>query len=194
MVERMRRFLMPSTNPRKRKTWSIFLVAEVIAIVAVVMVTKTFRERFYDAQFAAKAARGGLAEVQLGQLAAQKGESETVRALGQRMATDHAKANQKLQKIAARENIRLPEDLDKDAKQNYEKPSKLSGPAFDRSYAQDMVADHKKDVAAFQKETAAGKNEAIRTFVAEMLPTLQDYLEETSEIMENVSEKSIPIC
>jgi putative membrane protein len=55
-----------------------------------------------------------------------------------------------------------------------------------------MVADHKKDVAEFQKETKAGKNEAIRTFAAETLPILQDHLKEASEIKENITEKSIP--
>jgi putative membrane protein len=103
-------------------------------------------------------------------MAAQKGEAEAVRAFGRRMATDHAQRHQKLQDIAARENISLPIGLDQDAQQNYEKLAKLSGPAFDRSYAQDMVTNHKKDVAEFQKETKAGKNEAIRTFAAETLP------------------------
>src|SRR5438093_3769435 len=111
-----------------------------------------------DSQYALKASQISYAEVELGRQNAQKGQRETVRAFGQRMATDHAKAKQKLERIAAQENIRLPEDLDKGAKQNYEKLSKLSGPAFDRAYAQHMVKDHKKDVAEFQKEASAGKN------------------------------------
>jgi putative membrane protein len=183
---------MATINPRKTRDWSFFFVAAMLAFVVIVVVAKTSHQKFSDAQFAAKAAQGALAEVQLGQLAAQKGETEAVRAFGQRMATDHARTNQKLRKIAARENIRLPEDPDKDAKQNYEKLSKLSGPAFDRSYAQDMVADHKKDVSEFQKETATGENEAIRTFADETLPTLQHHLKEASEIKENILEKSIP--
>jgi putative membrane protein len=183
---------MPTLNSRATKNWIVSLVVAVLVVVAIVVVSRTSRESFSDAQFAAKAAHGALTEVQLGQLAAQKGENEAVRAFGRRMATDHAQTHQKLQEIAARENISLPKDLDQDAKQNYEKLAKLSGPAFDRSYAQDMVADHKKDVAQFQKETKAGKNEAIRTFAAETLPTLQDHLKEASQIKENISEKSIP--
>jgi putative membrane protein len=183
---------MLTLNSRATKNWIISLAVAVLVVVAIVVVSRTSRESFSDAQFAAKAAYGALTEVQLGQLAAQKGETEAVRAFGRRMATDHAQTHQKLQEIAARENISLPQDLDQEAKQNYEKLAKLSGPAFDRSYAQDMVADHKKDVAQFQKETKAGKNEAIRTFAAETLPTLQDHLKEASEIKETISEKSIP--
>jgi len=180
---------MPTTNPIKRSN-RIALIAAVLALGAVVLVAKTSSRPLSDPQFAVKAAQSSYAEVELGRLAAQKGQSETVRAFGQRMATDHAKAKQKLERIAAQENIRLPEDLDKGAKQNYEKLSKLSGPAVDRAYAQHMVKDHKKDVAEFQKEAAAGKNETIRAFAVDTLPTLQDHLKQAREI-KDLSDRSV---
>jgi putative membrane protein len=180
---------MPTTNPIKRSN-RIVLIAAVLALGAVVVVAKTSSRPLSDPEFVVKAAQGSYAEVALGRLATQKGRSETVRAFGQRMATDHTKAKQKLEKIAAQENIRLPEDLDKDAKQTYDKFSKLSGPSFDRAYAQDMVKHHKKDVAEFQKEASAGKNGAIRAFAAETLPTLQDHLKQAREI-KDLSDRSV---
>src|SRR5260370_36159124 len=170
----MRRFLMPTANQIQRSNW-IATVVVVLVLGAAVVVAKTSRQPLSDPQFAAKAAQGSLAEVALGRLAAQKSQSETVRAFGERMATDHTKSKANLEKIAAQQNITLPEDLDKDAQKNYEKLSKLSGPGFDRAYAQDMVKDHKKDVAEFQKEASAGKNKTIRSFAADTLPTLHDY-------------------
>jgi len=125
---------MPTANPIKRSNW-IAIVVVVLVFGAVVVVAKTSRQPFSDPQFAVKAAQGSLAEVELGWLAAHKGQSETVRAFGERMATDHTKSKAKLEKIAAQQNISLPEDLDKDAQKNYEKLSKLNGPDFDRSYA-----------------------------------------------------------
>jgi len=53
-----------------------------------------------DQDFAQKAAAGGLTEVALGQLAQQNGNSPDVKNFGQKMATDHAQANQELQQIA----------------------------------------------------------------------------------------------
>ena len=180
---------MPTANRIKQSNW-IAIVVVVLVLGAVVVVAKTSQEPLSDPQFAAKAAQGSRAEVELGQLAAHKGQTEAVRAFGQRMATDHANSKAKLEKIAAQQNISLPEDLDKDAKKNYEKLSKLSGPHFDRAYAQDMVKDHKKDVAEFQKEASAGKNEAIRSFAADTLPNLQDHLKQARE-MKDLSDRSV---
>jgi putative membrane protein len=178
----------------RRRKW-IALVAVLVVLGAAAVVAKnrlSSSENFTDAQFAAKAAQGGLAEVEMGRLAAQKGGSEAVRSFGQRMASDHTAAAEQLQKTAAQENINLPNDLDQDAKQTYDKLAKLSGPAFDRAYARDMVKDHKKDVAEFQKEASAGKDEGIRTFAANTLPTLQDHLKAARDMDDTLLEKTIP--
>ena len=53
-----------------------------------------------------------------------------------------------------------------------------------------MVKHHKKDVAEFQKEASAGKNETIRTFAADALPTLQDHLKQAREI-KDLSDRSV---
>src|SRR5918995_3477199 len=44
-----------------------------------------------DAAFMTTAARGGLAEVQMGQLAQQNGQSAAVKRFGQRMVDDHGR-------------------------------------------------------------------------------------------------------
>ena len=46
-----------------------------------------------DAAFLTTAARGGMAEVRLGQLAQTNGRSAAVRGFGQRMVDDHGRAN-----------------------------------------------------------------------------------------------------
>ena len=53
-----------------------------------------------DKTFVKKAAAGGLAEVELGQLATQKASSEDVKKFGQRMVDDHSKANDQLKQVA----------------------------------------------------------------------------------------------
>src|SRR5581483_6292960 len=124
-----------------------------------------------DDSFAKKAAEGGLTEVELGQLATQKASDPAVKAFGQRMVDDHTKANDQLKTIAAQENIQLP--TEPNAKDQAEKArlAKLSGAAFDKAYINHMVMDHKKDIAEFKREANTGKDEQIKNFASQTLPT-----------------------
>src|SRR5947199_10744429 len=102
-----------------------------------------------DKTFVKKAAEGGLAEVELVQLAAQKATSDDVKKFGQRMVDDHSKANDELKSIAGNKNITTPQDVDAKHKALMDRLSKLSGPAFDRASMSEMVKDAQKDVNDF---------------------------------------------
>jgi putative membrane protein len=129
-----------------------------------------------DKQFAREAAAGGLAEVKLGQLALDKGNSGTVKAFGQKMVDDHTKANSELLAAAGKSNITLPTDMTAADQAIYDRLAKLNGAAFDRAYARDMVQDHIHDVAAFKQEANYGKDPSIKAFASATLPTLVDHL------------------
>ncbi|MDQ6708895.1 MAG: DUF4142 domain-containing protein [Acidobacteriota bacterium] len=142
-----------------------------------------------DNHFAAKAAQGGMAEVKLGQLAQDKGSSDSVKQFGKKMVEDHSKANDQLKSVAAKENITLPADVDAKDQAIYDRLSKLSGADFDRAYARDMVRDHKQDIAEFQKEANKGKDDAIKNFASQTLPTLQEHLKMAQGLISGSSSK-----
>lgn len=129
-----------------------------------------------DEHFVMEAASGGMAEVALGKLAADKASSAKVKDFGQRMVTDHGKANDELKSLASSKNINLPNSMDAKHQATYDRLSKLSGAAFDRAYMADMLADHQKDVAAFRKEAQSGKDSEIKAWAAKTLPTLEEHL------------------
>src|SRR6202047_716371 len=148
--------------------------------------TAKSRPAMGDTHFAKEAAQGGMAEVKLGQLAQEKGSSDSVKSFGKRMVDDHSKAGDKLKEVASRESITLPTDISAKDQAIYNRLSKLNGAAFDRAYARAMVKDHETDVAAFQKEANAGKDDSLKSFASETLPTLQDHLKQAKEIMKSV--------
>jgi putative membrane protein len=143
-----------------------------------------------DTHFAKEAAAGGMAEVKMGQLAQEKGSSEDVKAFGKRMVDDHTMAGDKLKSVASGENIMLPDDISAKDKMTYNHLSKLSGAAFDRAYVNDMVKDHETDVTAFKKESASGKDDALKSFASDTLPTLQDHLSKIKDIQKNMGATS----
>jgi putative membrane protein len=129
-----------------------------------------------DRKFMEDAAQGGMAEVQLGQLAAQKGQSAGVKQFGQRMVDDHTKANTELKQLASNKGVNLPTDLTSSDKREYDKLSKMNGDAFDREYMKDMVSDHKKDVKDFEKQAKSARDADVKSFASNTLPTLQQHL------------------
>jgi putative membrane protein len=128
-----------------------------------------------DKKFMEKAAAGGMAEVELGQLAQQKASSDQVKQFGARMAQDHSKANEELKQLATSKGVQVPASLDKDAQKDKAKLEKLSGADFDREYMKMMVDDHKDDVSAFEKTAKSGKDPELKSFAAKTLPTLQEH-------------------
>lgn len=119
-----------------------------------------------DKIFLRKAAQGGMAEVKLGQLAAQKGSSEDVRAFGQRMVDDHTKLNNDMAPVADSMGVRLPKDLSKEDQAEYDKLSSLSGNDFDMEYLSFMVKDHHKDQREFRQEAMSTTDPTLQAAVA----------------------------
>ncbi|HKP81152.1 MAG TPA: DUF4142 domain-containing protein [Pyrinomonadaceae bacterium] len=129
-----------------------------------------------DRDFVMDAAMGGLMEVELGQLAAQKGTSEAVKQFGQRMVDDHGKANTELTSLATSKGITLPATIDDKHRQDVTKLSAMSGADFDRAYSKMMLKDHEKDVSEFEKESTKGADPDVKAFASKTLPTLQEHL------------------
>jgi putative membrane protein len=164
----------------------VFLLALTFVLVAARTLSAPHLDDV-DSQFANKAAAGGMSEIKLGQLAVDKGRNSAVKEFGQRMVTDHAKANEELKKIASRTNIALPDTLTASDQSLYDRLSQLSGSAFDRAYARAMVKDHEDDVAAFQRESMEGKNTAVKEFATETVPTLKSHLQQAREMQKAVT-------
>jgi putative membrane protein len=143
-----------------------------------------------DKAFAMKAAQDGMAEVQLGKLAADKATNPDVKAFGQQMVDDHTKANDQLKQLAQQENMTVPASIDAKDQSKYEKLTKLSGAEFDKEYVKNMVKDHEMDVKLFQKEADNGKDANIKGFAAQTLPVLQGHLEKIKSIQSKVSSGS----
>jgi putative membrane protein len=110
-----------------------------------------------DRDFYAKAAAGGMAEVQTGALAQIKGNSGAVREFGEMMVRDHTKANDKLKQIAGRKNIELPTEPDAKHKAKKQELEAASGAAFDSAYMQAQVADHEATESLLKQQSSPAR-------------------------------------
>jgi putative membrane protein len=128
-----------------------------------------------DKMFIRKAAEGGIAEIKLGQLAAQKGGSDEVKALGQKMVDDHTKLNNDMAQVADSMGVMLPKTMNKDDQAEYDKLDKLSGNDFDVEYLTFMVKDHHKDLHDFRMEAASPADQTLHEAVVKAESVIHEH-------------------
>ena len=129
-----------------------------------------------DRNFVMTAAKSGMAEVRMGQLIAEGAQSKVLRDFGQRLVTDHTKANQELIQIAASKGVSAPSQPAEKHEQMLENLSKMKGAEFDRAAQQHAVMHHQEDVQLFQQALQTLQDPELKAFAQKTLPTLQEHL------------------
>jgi len=128
-----------------------------------------------DKMFLQKAAEGGMAEVQLGQLASEKGSSQDVKDFGQKMVTDHTALNKDMAPIAQSMGVMVPKKLNKQHQAEYDKLNGLSGDDFDKEYITAMVKDHHKDLREFRNEATSASDPALKAAVEKGVKVISEH-------------------
>jgi len=139
-----------------------------------------------------KAARGGMEEIQAGQLAQQKGSDQAVRNFGEHMVTQHTHVNEQLKQIAAQKGATLPSRLTHGERSTLEDLQKETGADFDKAYAKDMVKDHKEDVKEFQSAASDLTDPDLKAFAQKTIPTLQHHLNMAEDMERSVKMEKSP--
>src|ERR1700677_4414333 len=111
-----------------------------VLMLAVPMLAFSMDEK--DESFFKHAAEGGLAEVNDGKLAQDKGASQAVKDFGAMMVKDHSAANDKLMSVAAAEGVKLPEGPSLTQMASSKELQLLSGDSFDKSYIKGQIKAH----------------------------------------------------
>jgi len=134
-----------------------------------------------DASFVVNTANAGMTEVQLGQLAQQKGTAKDVKDYGAMMEKDHTAAGDKLKALATSKNITLPSAVSPEMQKNIDELQQKSGKDFDKAYIDMMVDDHKKVISMFESESKKGSDADIRAFADATLHTLKMHLQDAEK-------------
>ena len=131
-----------------------------------------------DRLFVSQAYQGGLAEIQLGQLAEQKGDSAKVKQLGKTMETDHTNLNAALKQSGSLIGVSMPDKPGKKDLAEYNKLNGLSGAAFDSEYLAYMAKDHKKDLGDYQDEEDRTQNQDLKNTTAKGVAVITAHIKD----------------
>lgn len=138
-----------------------------------------------DKMFVDAAAKGGMMEVMVANLAETNASSAKVKEFAKMMVTDHTKVNNELKNWAMKANYTLPNSLDADMQKKMDDLKMKKGTDFDKAYTDLMVSDHKEDVAAFKKESMEGSGD-VKDFATKTLPILEMHLKKAEELKNNM--------
>jgi putative membrane protein len=130
-----------------------------------------------DSSFIKEASQGGMAEIELGKLAADKAQNADLKQYGQHLQQDHTKANQELAQIAQRSGVTLPAELNHKENREADKLQEKTGAEFDKAFAEYAIKDHEKDIDRYQKALRDTKDADLRAWIEKNLPVLQQHLQ-----------------
>lgn len=135
-----------------------------------------------DKMFLHDALQGGMAEVQLGQLALQKSSNDDVKQFAQKMVDDHTKLGDQLKPIAEQMQVKIPDSPSRKDKATMAKLEALNGDAFDKAYIKDMVKDHEKDQKDFKREASAATDPQLKQVVSQGEQVITEHLQMAKQI------------
>ena len=120
-------------------------------------------------------------EIQAGEIAQKNGKSRAVRDYGKMLVKDHTVADEKVSALAKKENVDLVAATP--APGPNEMGTMATGPDFDKKFAQEMLDDHRKAIAALTAARDRTADPQLRKLLTDLLPTLEKHADAAQKIV-----------
>ena len=125
--------------------------------------------------FLRQAVQGNIAEVRLGELAAQRADSDAARRLGETVRLDHQAALENANRLAQSLGIEPPSEPTTEEKGFYDGLAQLTGAQFDAAFVSHMITAHEAEIGRYSRH-ANSSNQAVAAMVRDALPKLRAHL------------------
>jgi putative membrane protein len=126
-----------------------------------------------------------------GTLAASHATAPEIRTYGERMIKDEAMLLERLQLLAGRVGIHLPEAIGESKQKKLDELGALQAEDFDEKFIQMITAGHKRDVQAFEFATKF-ENPDVRQFAIENRAMIERQLAEITALPSRGARESTP--
>lgn len=134
-----------------------------------------------DGDFVWEVGGAALMEMELAKVAAEKGQSEDVKKLGQSVIKGHERMHATLQSIATEHNLKIPTELDAKRKARVDQIAKLSGAEFDRAYLRHLISYYERGLGRFDFEAANGTIPELASWAGRVAPRIQHQIRAAKE-------------
>lgn len=135
-----------------------------------------------DEAFITKAAQDSMTEARLGQLAVQNGKRDDVKKFGEQMATDQTRLSDDVKHLATLKGLVLSDQLDAAHAGVIDRLSTLQQDQFDKAFIDQMIKDHRDDVAGIQSQLRSTKDPDVTAYIKKALPLARNRLKAIERI------------
>ncbi len=146
-----------------------------------------------EANFARQACQADVAQAQIGKLASANTKNEAVRSLAKQLVKDHTQAEKELAQIFARKGISAEPQLAQSLQTSINRLAELKGGAFDEAFKEQVIEDHEKAIAVFQKQAEQGADPELKAFAQKHLPHLREHLEVAKQLPISTDTEGPPV-
>jgi putative membrane protein len=129
-----------------------------------------------DIEFLTNARRTGLAEIEIGALAAERGHDARVRDYGAKLVADHTQQVEEIEALLKPLNVNIPEEPSAEAQLHHAALARLAGEDFDSKFVETMIASHAEAIEKYGAQTHANPDRALADFASKSLVTLREHL------------------
>jgi putative membrane protein len=143
-------------------------------------------EKIEPEAFIASASFECMTEVQLGRLALDRGETESLRHFAHAMIDVYENASADIAKVAARKALPLPSSLDLEHQQLVELMREKSGREFDLAYTGRMIDGHQIAITLFKRGQRI-KDPELSALASRALSMLEARLRRTNSFLQGVA-------
>jgi putative membrane protein len=134
-----------------------------------------------DRNFLLDASQSGRHEVQMAMLGIEHSSNNDLKVYAQRILDDHVLSNAQVEALAGLKGVVLPGPTKTDP--SAVKLSRLSGIEFDTEFVRELIENHIKDLATFEREDQSKSADPdIKAFAHGELPKLQAHLDQAKAL------------
>jgi putative membrane protein len=134
-----------------------------------------------DADFLSAALTGGLIEIELGKIAMQKAESESVRKFAETVVKGNERMRSTLERIATEYKLKVPKQLDPKHRTRIDAIAKLSGSAFDRAFMRHVASYYERSLGRFDFEASNGTIPELALWAGRVTPRIRHQMKAAKE-------------
>lgn len=132
--------------------------------------------------FVTNAAIGDMYEIQAGQIAQKKGQSQGVKDFGKMMVTEHTAMTNEMKPLITAAGQTAPTGLDERRKGLIDNLNAVSAADFDKTYLAQQKAAHSETLTLMQGYADNGDDAGLKAAAAKAVPKVQAHLDKVKSL------------